>query len=368
MGLARFVADEVALGVERLDAREAFLDVWTNEVDERVVRLRAAGVVTRCVGDLVLERFRNVVGITGTAGKTTTAWLVRQLLPGCVTSEARARNLWPTCSLLSAELSSWVVAELTSSHLAFCHRSPRVAVITSFWPDHVELHGSLDAYRAAKERLFRWQCASDVAVLPHDHPAAAALAAASPARRVWFSGSPIPGGGVWPEGDGIQVGGEQIPLERFPEPLRSGAGLRCLLAALATAWAVRGQIVSVPSLELPPHRWGADQTMAATPRKALALLRPGTSLVAGGNLGKVHSSAEERPFLEEWLEAIRSRCVSVDLFGDAGSWLSSRVGGTVHAGVLDAVRAASLRGGRVLVAPGFPMAQEDREAVSSFRW
>src|SRR5688500_6548125 len=60
---------------------EAFLDVWTPEVAPRVGRLRASGCRVRCLGDLVLERASiPTIGITGTAGKTTTAALLVQLL------------------------------------------------------------------------------------------------------------------------------------------------------------------------------------------------------------------------------------------------------------------------------------------------
>ena len=48
-----------------------------------------------------------------------------------------------------------VLMELTSSHLCFTTRSPTIAVITCFWPDHLELHGSLERYRAAKEAIVR---------------------------------------------------------------------------------------------------------------------------------------------------------------------------------------------------------------------
>jgi len=122
---------------------EAFLDVWTPEVAPRVGRLRAAGCRVRCLGDLVLERASiPTVGITGTAGKTTTAALLVQLLrlAGVEThasTTARAGNLWPTAELVPVPASGVLVLELTSSHLCFMHRSPSVAAITCFWPDHL---------------------------------------------------------------------------------------------------------------------------------------------------------------------------------------------------------------------------------------
>ena len=91
------------------------------------------------------------MGITGTAGKSTTASLAVQLLHGAGVSahasrHARLGHLWAADDLV-ADLGllvagDVVVLELTSSHLAFMSSSPDVAVVTSFWPDHLELHGS----------------------------------------------------------------------------------------------------------------------------------------------------------------------------------------------------------------------------------
>ena len=116
---------------------EAFLDVWTPEVAPRVARLRASGCRVRCLGDLVLERASvPTIGITGTAGKTTTAAFLVELLRKAglrvaASTTARAGNLWPTAELLDAPDADVVVLELTSSHLCFTTHSPTVAVVTS---------------------------------------------------------------------------------------------------------------------------------------------------------------------------------------------------------------------------------------------
>ena len=86
-------------------------------------------------------------------------------LPGSMSpsaSGARAGNLWPTGSSRRSSTEAdatdrALLLELTSSHLAFMATSPTIAAVTCFWPDHLELHGSLAAYREAKETIVRHQ-------------------------------------------------------------------------------------------------------------------------------------------------------------------------------------------------------------------
>ncbi len=340
---------------------EIWPDVWTSPLDPRLQNRQIS-----CLADDLLQT-RDVLAITGTAGKTTTAWLLSQLLPQTASHRARAQNLWPGPSLLNTNQT--IVAELTSSHLAFCHHSPRVAAVTNFWPDHLELHGSLEAYREAKSRLFRFQRPEDVAILPWHDPSAQELAADSLAHKGWFSTGEAPPPArvrVYPSNGGIRVNDRQLDLEPTP----------ALLCALAVAEA-SGLPWRIPDrFQLPPHRAHRrgrliDDTLAATPRKASHLLSSGTHLVAGGLLEiagqRVHATPLERDALELWLTKIRQTCSRVDLFGPAGRWLHSQLPDAhLHTTVEAATRAAlQATAGSVLVSPGFPMRQEDRARLDS---
>ena len=396
-------------------AMMALLDVWSSPTDTRVQQLAAMGIELSCLADFLLEHLRHLtVGITGTAGKTTTTWIARQLLRSMLgnriaSSEARAGNLWPTSELLNAPLNSIFVCELTSSHLAFCHSSPRVAAITNFWPDHIELHGSLEAYRAAKARLFDRQNADDIAVLPYDDEEAASLASNSAAIKAWYAvdGAPKKPGSikVWTEGGYLRI---FTPVARFerrldslPKHLTEPVALRALLCGMATSLAGaslwRGDIDptallnQLDKLELPPHRRSTvvastktaftivDDTLAATPRKAMAGLTTDTHLVAGGLkevAGRtVHSSSEEQTALMAWVTKMAS-CTSVDLFGPAGAWLAEHLPASgkhwLHGDLSSAIKAALQRAessgkNSILVSPGFPMVQADRLLVANFQ-
>ena len=356
---------EARVGRDFQNADEVWPDVWTSPLDPRLAHKKLS-----CLADYLLKT-RDVIGITGTAGKTTTAWLSSQLIPAVVSSRARAQNLWPGPGLLNQ--TGTIVAELTSSHLAFCHHSPRIAAITNFWPDHLEIHGSLEEYRQAKARLFQFQQPDHLAVLPWHDRAAQEVAEASPARRCWYSTGEEPPDAlvrVFPWREGIRVEGplghRQLDLEPSP----------ALLCALAVAEA-NGLAWQIPSeLQLPPHRasrWGrlVDDTLAATPRKASYHIQPGCCLVAGGLLQiagqPVHSHPLEQPALKQWLQIIRERCARVDLFGPAGAWLAAQIPGShCHPDVESAVQAAlQASPGEILISPGFPMPLEERLLVQS---
>ena len=310
---------------------EAFLDVWTPEVAPRVARLRAGGCRLRCLGDFVLERSPvPTIGITGTAGKTTTAAFSVELLrnAGCqvrASTTARAGNLWPTAELLEAPDTGITVMELTSSHLCFTTRSPTIAVVTAFWPDHLELHGSLDRYRSAKEAIVRRQGPADVVIANEDDTDAIAIASLSPGRRLGFSLTGAVQEGAYLDGDSLVVRAAGVERLLRPPPGLDHQRLQALLAALAVGVAVGAAPTVVESLPRPPFRAVeigrlggttlVDDGLAATPAKTAAALRgydaDSVVLVAGGELASaglsVHASPEEERLLERGVRGDRPR-------------------------------------------------------------
>ena len=105
-----------------------------------------------------------ILGVTGTNGKTTTAqWL------GFMLGAPVAGNVGRALSELdgSAEPEQLVVVELSSFQLEDVHRfRPRIAVLLNLEPDHLDRHGSFEAYRAAKLRAFENQTEDDSAIVP----------------------------------------------------------------------------------------------------------------------------------------------------------------------------------------------------------
>jgi UDP-N-acetylmuramoylalanine--D-glutamate ligase len=130
------------------------------------------------------------VALTGTNGKTTTTALTGALLAEAGRPVLVGGNIGRplTAEALSFPAEGWVVAEVSSFQLETVEAfRPRVAAILNVTPDHLDRHGSLAAYAAAKARIFRAQEPRDWAVLNADDPGAAALAPEVRSRLLWFS-------------------------------------------------------------------------------------------------------------------------------------------------------------------------------------
>ena len=125
------------------------------------------------------------VVITGTNGKTTTTSLATHLL--CEGGLA-AESVGNIGTLVTDEVSArpeggWFVAELSSFQLATTRLlHPRVSVILNVTPDHLEWHGTMEAYAAAKERALENLGPGDLAVVSVDDEYCRAMAARAEGR------------------------------------------------------------------------------------------------------------------------------------------------------------------------------------------
>lgn len=107
--------------------------------------------------------------VTGTNGKTTTVELLGAILRAAGGPVAVAGNVGRPLSALVGELpdTAPIVCEASSFQLEDTEAfAPEAAVLLNIEPDHLDRHGTFEAYRAAKLRLFAHQQAGDVAVLP----------------------------------------------------------------------------------------------------------------------------------------------------------------------------------------------------------
>jgi UDP-N-acetylmuramoylalanine--D-glutamate ligase len=109
------------------------------------------------LGYRLLPHGTGLIGVTGTNGKTTTTELLGAILRAGGRRVAVAGNVGRALTGLAEELEpgAWVVCELSSFQLEDVHTlACDVAVLLNLEPDHLDRHGSFEAYRAAKLRIF----------------------------------------------------------------------------------------------------------------------------------------------------------------------------------------------------------------------
>ncbi|HEX7970162.1 MAG TPA: UDP-N-acetylmuramoyl-L-alanine--D-glutamate ligase, partial [Stellaceae bacterium] len=170
-------------------------------------RTRAAGAAI--IGDIELlaQSCRNAryVGITGTNGKSTTTALIGHILASAGRKVAVGGNLGtPALSLAPLGSDGIYVLEMSSYQLELTETLTfDVAVLLNITPDHLDRHGGMDGYVAAKRRIFQRQKNPQAAILGIDdelsRSMAAALARAGAQRVVPISAERRAPGGVYVE-------------------------------------------------------------------------------------------------------------------------------------------------------------------------
>ena len=113
-----------------------------------------------------------VLGITGSAGKTTTTTLTGLMLEAAGYRTHVGGNIGTPLIDRLAEIhpGDKVVMELSSFQLELMDRSPQIAAVLNITPNHLDRHPSMSHYAAAKANILRFQGRGDVAVLNVDDP------------------------------------------------------------------------------------------------------------------------------------------------------------------------------------------------------
>ena len=341
------------------------------------------GIVLSSEVELFFQRCpAPIIGVTGSAGKSTTTTMLAEMLERSdrpvVVGGNIGRPLLGVLPQLTREHT--VVMELSSFQLQPLQQSPHGAVVTNLTPNHLDRHGSLEEYAAAKCQIVANQHPADWAVLNAADAQVRSFAALTPGRVGWF-GVDEPA----PDGDAAHVLDGQVVLRRngAVRPIVPVAALQlrgrhnqenALAATLAAsqAGATDGAIATViASFRGVEHRLqlvgavrGArfyDDSIASTPERLLAALHSFAEplvVIVGG-----------RDKHLPWSEAAEALCMqshTVVLTGEARSLIGAglaaaarRVGAQptlVEAPAFDdAVQAAisaSRPGDAVLLSPG----------------
>jgi UDP-N-acetylmuramoylalanine--D-glutamate ligase len=262
-----------------------------------------------------------LVGVTGTNGKTSTT----ELIAAALGAPAAGNIGTPLVQLLAEHPPpSLAVAELSSFQLHFTDTlRPDVGVLLNVAPDHLDWHGSMEAYGDDKARLWRHQAAADVLVANADDAGARALLDRHrpPGRVVRFTLGP-PGTeevGVLDGAITARLGGETIAVIEVAELARAGphdvANAAAAVAAALCAGATSAEVAkALRGFRPGPHRLEhvadvagvryVNDSKATNPHAAAAALAAhrGVVWIAGG-LAKGLDFAPLRPVLAERVRA-----------------------------------------------------------------
>lgn len=135
------------------------------------------------------------LGVTGTNGKTTTTGMIETCLRADGVDAVACGNIGHPFPEAAREGHEVLVVECSSFQLRMQESfRPRVSVLLNLAPDHLDEHGSFEAYAEAKARIYARQGPGDTHVGNRDDPAAAARSAEAPCDVAWFrTGTPAAG-------------------------------------------------------------------------------------------------------------------------------------------------------------------------------
>jgi len=305
---------------------------------------RAQGITVWSEIELA-DRFLDgrLVGITGSNGKTTTTSLVHHILRAAGFSTLVAGNIGtPMISrvaLTSAE--TITVAELSSFQLELIETfHPDIAVLLNLTPDHLDRHKTMEAYEAAKARIFEKQTESDFAVLNADDALVVKHAPKRP-QVYWFSRKQAVPQGAYLRGEEIVFitrKQEEVLLRREEISLPGAHNLENVLAAVtaarlegAPAAVIAEAVRTVPGVEhrlefvaeIAGVRYYNDSkaTNVDATLKALEAF-PGRILAILGGKDKGSDYSTLQP-------ALRERAVSALLIGEAAEKIAGQLGDSV---------------------------------------
>ena len=282
------------------------------------------------------------VGITGSAGKTTTTTLVGSMAKLAYGDKAYVGgNIGdPLINYVdNMEADDIAILELSSFQLDQMTISPNVAVILNITPNHLDRHVTMEAYTAAKARILEFQSKDDVAVLGRDDKGAWSLRNKVKGKLLTFSLNELEeglDGAYLHEGSlNLRDGNAYLPLMlREKIQLRGDHNVLNVLAAFAIGHAAGlpsdAMLEAVEEFRGVPHRlelvrelhgvrWYND-SMASAPERSIAAIRsfeePIVLLLGGRD--------KDLPW-QELMSLVGKRVEHVVLFGEAAEKIQKTV-------------------------------------------
>jgi len=316
-----------------------------------------------------------VIAVTGSNGKTTVTSLIGALLQSADKTPFVGGNIGTPLLEYFADPGSYgvVVLELSSFQLDLAGDfRPEIGLLLNISPDHLDRHGSLAAYAAAKMNIFRSQVAGDTAILGGDDPVADAAPLKSGVSGFRFGRSSRCAAQIVDGSVVVRLAGTGATCEevytlggtRLHSSVNQLNTAAAILAATLCGCSQEAIAVGLASFEPPPHRMAevakidgvrfindSKATNIGALQAALGGCTEPVILIAGGR-----DKGSDYFLLQD---VVRKKVKHLVLVGEAAGLMQAALGsvvGTEAATTMeDAVKkamAAAVGGDLVLLAPG----------------
>lgn len=301
------------------------------------------------------------IGITGSAGKTTTTTLV-----GNMAKIARGERAFvggnigdPLINYVDDMTAGDVaILELSSFQLDQMTVSPNIAAILNITPNHLDRHGTMEAYAHAKARILDFQSENDTAILGRDDKGAWSLKNRIKGRLLTFSLQELEEGlnGAYLHHDGLlslRDGFAYVPLIlREKIHLRGDYNIANVLAAFtighAAGFKLDDMLEAVEEFRGVPHRlefvreWNGarwyNNSIASAPERTIAVIHAFDEpivLMLGGR-------DKNLPW-GDLAKLIHERVDHVVVFGEAGEMIQKTIQAVAGESGVDVRRAQTLK-------------------------
>lgn len=280
-----------------------------------------------------------IIGVTGSKGKGTTSTLIANILKAGrkegATYLAGNIGLDPFSFIDELTENDLVVLELSSFQLTDLHMSPHVAVLLHVTPEHLDHHGTLAHYRAAKQQLLAHQREGDLAIVNAEYPDMAEFLESAPARLLRYTRHTPQQEAAWVEMlDGkevafVQQGGGLESIDCTGRRLLGEHNLENILPAILVGLhygvspaVIQREVVSFPGLE---HRLAHvgrfkgvdfyDDSIATTPESCQVAME----VFAGRRLHLIAGGKDKGQSFNAVAAEIVRRCSSLNLLPGPGT-------------------------------------------------
>ncbi len=151
-----------------------------------------------------------IIGVTGTKGKGTTASIIKAIIERNFQEMAQSAKVYlignigiaPFEVIEKIKPDDLIVFELSSFQLQDLDKSPHIAVVVNLADDHLDYHQTIEEYRATKQNILKYQNESDFAVINSDYPESKKLAEFGKAKKYYFSSKEKITSGAYANKDG----------------------------------------------------------------------------------------------------------------------------------------------------------------------